>query len=76
MAQSASSFFQSIQSVNEAATVSDRINDLKLKLEAVTVKIGELSRQTDGTVQIADLVESELATMDKAIEEAAIQIEV
>ena len=38
--------------------------------------IGDLSKQTDGTENLGDLVENELSSMDKAIEEAAAQIEV
>lgn len=38
--------------------------------------IGDLSKQSDGTENLGDLVENELTSMDKAIEEAAAQIEV
>lgn len=38
--------------------------------------IHDLSKKTDGTDIIADIIETELSSMDKAIEEAALSIEV
>lgn len=38
--------------------------------------IVDLGKQTDGTENLGDMVESELTTMDKAIEEAASRIQV
>lgn len=67
--------FQSLQKTSESANVSEKITDLKTKLQAVTEMIGDLSKQTDGTENLGDLVENELTSMDKAIEEAASQIE-
>nr|XP_029720881.1 huntingtin-interacting protein 1-like isoform X1 [Aedes albopictus]XP_029720882.1 huntingtin-interacting protein 1-like isoform X1 [Aedes albopictus] len=67
--------FQSLQKTSESANVSEKITDLKTKLQAVTEMIGDLSKQSDGTENLGDLVENELSSMDKAIEEAASQIE-
>ncbi|XP_065090097.1 huntingtin-interacting protein 1 isoform X2 [Ochlerotatus camptorhynchus] len=67
--------FQSLQKTTESATVSEKIADLRGKLQGVTNMIGDLSKQTDGTENLGDLVENELTSMDKAIEEAASQIE-
>ncbi|XP_062561752.1 huntingtin-interacting protein 1 isoform X2 [Armigeres subalbatus] len=67
--------FQSLQKTSESANVSEKITDLKAKLHAVTEMIGDLSKQSDGTENLGDLVENELTSMDKAIEEAAAQIE-
>lgn len=38
--------------------------------------IHDLGKKTDGTEIISDIIESELSSMDKAIEEAALSIEV
>lgn len=76
MSGSITGLFQSLQKTSESANVSEKITDLKTKLQAVTEMIGDLSKQTDGTENLGDLVENELTSMDKAIEEAASQIEV
>ncbi|XP_039429233.1 huntingtin-interacting protein 1 isoform X7 [Culex pipiens pallens] len=72
---SIASLFQSLQKTSESDAVGEKIIDLKDKLQAVTDMIGDLSKQTDGTENLGDLVENELSSMDKAIEEAAAQIE-
>uniref|UniRef100_A0A1Q3FJE9 Putative actin-binding protein n=1 Tax=Culex tarsalis TaxID=7177 RepID=A0A1Q3FJE9_CULTA len=72
---SIASLFQSLQKTSESDAVGEKITDLKDKLQAVTNMIGDLSKQTDGTENLGDLVENELSSMDKAIEEAAAQIE-
>uniref|UniRef100_A0A1Q3FKY2 Putative actin-binding protein n=1 Tax=Culex tarsalis TaxID=7177 RepID=A0A1Q3FKY2_CULTA len=72
---SIASLFQSLQKTSESDAVGEKIGDLKDKLQAVTNMIGDLSKQTDGTENLGDLVENELSSMDKAIEEAAAQIE-
>ncbi|XP_058055147.1 huntingtin-interacting protein 1 isoform X4 [Anopheles bellator] len=72
---SITSLFQALQKTSESDTVSERVKDLKLKLEQVTTMIVDLGKQTDGTENLGDMVESELSSMDKAIEEAASQIE-
>ncbi|XP_041774626.1 huntingtin-interacting protein 1-related protein isoform X6 [Anopheles merus] len=75
LGQSITTLFQSLQKTSESGTVSDRITDLKAKLEEVTTMIVDLGKQTDGTENLGDMVESELTTMDKAIEEAASRIQ-
>ncbi|XP_055619994.1 huntingtin-interacting protein 1 isoform X2 [Toxorhynchites rutilus septentrionalis] len=72
---SITSLFQSLHKTSESDAVGAKIADLKLKLQKVTEMIGDLSKQTDGTENLGDLVENELSSMDKAIEEAATQIE-
>uniref|UniRef100_U5EQY1 Putative actin-binding protein n=1 Tax=Corethrella appendiculata TaxID=1370023 RepID=U5EQY1_9DIPT len=67
--------FQSLHVSSEANTVKTNINELKEKLEKVSIMIGDLIHLNDGTEQLADLFENELAGMDKAIEEAASQIQ-
>uniref|UniRef100_A0A182NNG3 4-hydroxyphenylpyruvate dioxygenase n=1 Tax=Anopheles dirus TaxID=7168 RepID=A0A182NNG3_9DIPT len=64
-----------LQKTSEASTVTERITDLKAKLEEVTTMIVDLGKQTDGTENLGDMVESELSSMDKAIEEAASRIQ-
>lgn len=53
-----------------------RIDAVREKLQTITTMIHDLSKKTDGTEIIADIIESELSSMDKAIEEAAQSIEV
>ncbi|XP_035912484.1 huntingtin-interacting protein 1 isoform X5 [Anopheles stephensi] len=75
LGQSITTLFQSLQKTSEAGTVSERITDLKVQLEEVTAMIVDLGKQTDGTENLGDMVESELSSMDKAIEEAASRIQ-
>ncbi|XP_050073538.1 huntingtin-interacting protein 1 isoform X7 [Anopheles maculipalpis] len=75
LGQSITTLFQSLQKTSEANTVSERITDLKVQLEEVTTMIVDLGKQTDGTENLGDMVESELTSMDKAIEEAASRIQ-
>ncbi|XP_052896699.1 huntingtin-interacting protein 1-related protein isoform X2 [Anopheles moucheti] len=75
LGQSITTLFQSLQKTSEASTVSEHITDLKVKLEEVTTMIVDLGKQTDGTENLGDMVESELSSMDKAIEEAASRIQ-
>ncbi|XP_049295937.1 huntingtin-interacting protein 1-related protein isoform X5 [Anopheles funestus] len=75
LGQSITTLFQSLQKTSESGTVSERITDLKVKLEEVTTMIVDLGKQTDGTENLGDMVESELSSMDKAIEEAASRIQ-
>ncbi|XP_053673129.1 huntingtin-interacting protein 1-related protein [Anopheles nili] len=75
LGQSINTLFQALQKTSEASTVSERISDLKIKLEEITSMIVDLGKQTDGTENLGDMVESELSSMDKAIEEAASRIE-
>lgn len=56
--------------------VTAGIDEVREKLQNITTMIHDLSKKTDGTEIIADIIESELSSMDKAIEEAALSIEV
>ncbi|XP_055601246.1 huntingtin-interacting protein 1 isoform X3 [Uranotaenia lowii] len=76
LGSSITGLFQSLQKTSESDTVGAKIADLRAKLQRVTEMIGDLGKQTDGTENLGDLVENELSSMDKAIEEAASQIEV
>ncbi|XP_055601255.1 huntingtin-interacting protein 1 isoform X9 [Uranotaenia lowii] len=75
LGSSITGLFQSLQKTSESDTVGAKIADLRAKLQRVTEMIGDLGKQTDGTENLGDLVENELSSMDKAIEEAASQIE-
>lgn len=56
--------------------VKSRIEEVKAKLQQITTMIHDLSKKTDSTEIIGDIIENELANMDKAIEEAASNIQV
>lgn len=56
--------------------VQNRIADVKGKLQTITTMIHELSKQSQSGEDIGEIIERELSTMDKAIEEAASRIEV
>lgn len=56
--------------------VQNRIGDVKSKLQTITTMIHELSKQSQSGEDIGEIIERELSTMDKAIEEAASRIEV
>lgn len=51
-----------------------QIESLKEKLYKITNMIGDLTNNNDNIDAIGDMVEKELASMDKAIEEAAQKI--
>jgi hypothetical protein len=65
-----------LNTLSESGNVREEIVDLKAKLEKVTTMIGDLSKKTDSSEPLGDLVERELAQMDKAIEEAGAKIAV
>lgn len=68
--------FAALQNSNESATAKRRIVDVKSELQDITTMIHDLSKKLDSDEMIGDIIESELAGMDKAIEEAAARIEV
>lgn len=74
LGQGITDLFEALHNPKESKNVGGKITKLKSQLDKVTTMIGDLSKQTDSTELIADLVESELAGMDKAIEEAANRI--
>lgn len=68
--------FCSLQSTKESEVVQNRIDEVKTLLTNITTMIHELSKQLQNGEDIGDIIEAELAGMDKAIEEAAARIEV
>lgn len=67
-----------LQILRKGDDVSAAITEANARLEAVTKLVDTLSGQLKGDSAdiLADLVDDELAEMDKAIEEAAKRIEV
>lgn len=75
---SALNLLASIKNRNKADDVDGNVTAVKVKVAEVAELIEKLTDalKGDSAELIGDLVESELATMDKAIEEAARRIEV
>ncbi|GAB0092057.1 hypothetical protein DMENIID0001_070120 [Sergentomyia squamirostris] len=67
--------FEKLLSSQDSDSVSACLEEVKAGLQAITDKIGALSKKLDPTENIGDMFECELASMDKAIEEAANRIE-
>lgn len=68
--------YRSLHTAEEPMEVTSAVDSVRAKLLTITAMVHELSNKTDGTEIIADIIESELSGMDKAIEEAASRIEV
>lgn len=68
------SMFQALLQLSQPDVALPKIVTLKEKISSITDMIHDLSTKSDPTGQLGDLVESELAQMDKAIEEAATKI--
>lgn len=68
--------FSSLQSTKESAVVQTKIDEVKSQLQKITSMIHDLSKQSESGEDIGEIIETELASMDKAIEEAAARIEV
>ncbi|XP_055902161.1 huntingtin-interacting protein 1 [Eupeodes corollae] len=68
------SMYQALLQLSEPSVVLPKIVTLKEKITSITGMIHDLSTKSDPSGQLGDLVENELATMDKAIEEAASKI--
>lgn len=67
--------FRALQ--NDEDAVEAKIATVKSKLMLIAIMFNELTTKSEnGTDLNADSIEAELAGMDKAIEEAAAQIEV
>lgn len=66
--------FQAMLQLSKPSIVVPKIIILKEKLNGLTSMVHDLSKKSDDSGQLGDLVEFELATMDKAIEEAASKI--
>lgn len=68
--------FAALLSTDESVNVQNRIDEVKKMLQKITTMIHELSKQSESSEDIGDIIERELSGMDKAIEEAAAKIEV
>jgi len=75
---SALNLLASIKNQNKADDVAGNVTTVKIRVAEVADLIEKLTDalKGDSAEMIGDLVESELVTMDKAIEEAAGRIEV
>lgn len=68
--------FNSLRNGNSNTTsVKLCIEDGRKQLQNITSMIYDLSKKSDNTGMVGDVIEEELAGMDKAIEEAASRIE-
>lgn len=63
--------FQQIKNTEDISKIRHSIADIKLKLSALNKSVAELNKASSKNIDLGDLVENELAEMDKAIEEAA-----
>lgn len=60
----------------KASTTCDQIDTVKKQLETISSLVATLTKAQKNVEMIGDLVENELLSMDKAIEEAANRIKV
>ncbi|XP_049314042.1 huntingtin-interacting protein 1 isoform X1 [Bactrocera dorsalis] len=63
--------FQQIKTVEDITKTKHSIVETKQKLSALNKSVAELNKSSSNHMELGDLVENELAVMDKAIEEAA-----
>ncbi|XP_017470328.1 PREDICTED: huntingtin-interacting protein 1 [Rhagoletis zephyria] len=63
--------FQQIKNSEDISKIRYSIADIKLKLSALNESVAQLNKASSKNIDLGDLVENELAEMDKAIEEAA-----
>lgn len=63
--------FQQMKTIEDVAKIKHSIVETKQKLSALNKSVTELNKSSSNHVELGDLVENELAEMDKAIEEAA-----
>lgn len=68
--------FVALLTVDDPAGVQKRIDEVKTILRNLMTMIHELCKQSESCDDIGELMEKELGSMDKAIEEAAARIEV
>lgn len=68
--------FVALLTIDDPVGVQKRIDDVKRILRNLMTMIHELCKQSESCDDIGELMEKELGTMDKAIEEAAARIEV
>lgn len=71
LGSSTGKLFTSLYTTNESENVSSNIQELKDKLFKITNMIGDLTNNNDEIEKLGDLVEKELSSMDKAIEEVS-----
>lgn len=67
--QSTQRVFESLYTSSKADLVHSQVDELKEKLYKITNMIGDLTNNNDKIDQLGDMVEQELSSMDKAIEE-------
>lgn len=68
--------FNSLRDVHsDTGVVKTYIENVKKQLQSITSMIHDLSKKSNSTELVGDVIEAELAGMDKAIEEAANRIE-
>lgn len=67
--QSTSQLFESLYNSSKSDLVKNKIDELKEKLFKITNTIGDLTNNNDDIDQLGEMVEKELSSMDKAIEE-------
>lgn len=71
------SYIKEIKDKDKSSTTIEQINKVTVQLEKIASLTASLSQQSKSNASvIGDLVEKELLTMDKAIEEAAARIKV
>ncbi|XP_039965360.1 huntingtin-interacting protein 1 isoform X2 [Bactrocera tryoni] len=63
--------FQQIKTLEDVTKTKHSIVETKQKLSALNKSVAELNKSSSNHVELGDLVENELAEMDKAVEEAA-----
>lgn len=62
--------------IESPQTVDSKVADVNKRLQEITTLIHRLSKESESNGDVGMTIESELAGMDKAIEEAAAKIEV
>ncbi|XP_059609109.1 huntingtin-interacting protein 1 isoform X2 [Phlebotomus argentipes] len=67
--------FESLLATGSTDGATACLEEVKTHLQTIAERIGALSKKLDPTENIGDMFETELASMDKAIEEAAQRIE-
>lgn len=67
--------YEALINSKDVEAVAEKVAAVKGSLKVISEKMGELSRKSNTTENVAEMFESELMSMDKAIEEAALQIE-
>ncbi|XP_053954004.1 huntingtin-interacting protein 1 [Anastrepha ludens] len=67
------SLFQLIKNNEDVSKIQHSISEIKQKLRALNESVTELNKANSKNIDLGDLVENELAEMDKAIEEAAVK---